>query len=207
MRIPFLLPSFLAGVLAASLLLPALARPFQDDGAAGAADMAAMMEKARRYTEPGEHHELLQRFLGRWETEARFFMGGEATPPEKGTAEISWLMEGRWLQNRVKGTFLGLPMEEFTVMGYDNFKQSYVATAVGSFDTAMRHAEGDLDPGGKVLLLYGTLDEYLTGEHDKMVKLVYRFVSDDEIVLEIHDLPIGETNTKVVEVHYRRKTS
>jgi hypothetical protein len=89
-------------------------------------------------------------------------------------------------------------------MGYDNFKQSYVTTMVSTMDTAMLHAEGDMDPSGKALLAYGTLDEYLTGEHDKMVKYVWRFVSDDEIVLEIHDLPIGEHNTKVVEITYSR---
>ena len=48
------------------------------------------------------------------------------------------------------------------------------------------------------------LDEYLTGEHDKMVKSVFRFVSEDEMKLEVHDLPIGESNTKVVEITYTR---
>jgi hypothetical protein len=43
--------------------------------------------------------------------------------------------------------------------------------------------------------MYGTLDEYLTGEHDKMVKSVWRFVSDDEMRLEVHDLAIGESNS------------
>jgi hypothetical protein len=89
-------------------------------------------------------------------------------------------------------------------MGYDNFKMSFVVTTVSSMDTAMNRSEGDLDPGGKALLLYGTLDEYLTGEHDKMVKTVFRFNSADEIVMAIHDLPIGENNTKVVEIKYSR---
>jgi hypothetical protein len=53
--------------------------------------------------------------------------------------------------------------------------------------------------------MYGTLDEYLSGEHDKMVKYVYRFVSADEIVFEVHDLPIGEVNTQVMEFRFTRK--
>jgi hypothetical protein len=80
-----------------------------------------------------------------------------------------------------------------------------VSSTVSSFDTAMHYAEGDLDPSGKALLMYGTLDEYLTGEHDKMVKSVWRFVSEDEMALEVHDLPIGEKNTKVFEVRYKRR--
>jgi hypothetical protein len=37
-----------------------------------------------------------------------------------------------------------------------------------------------------------------------MVKNVYRFVDADTIVLEVHDLPIGETNTQVIEFKYTR---
>ena len=175
-----------------------------EDAKKGAADMAAMMEKATRFTQPGEHHKTLERFLGKWTTETRLFMAGKATEPEKGTAEISWLMPGRWMKSEWKGSMMGSPMQGFMIIGYDNFKQSYVSVMVTSIDTAMSHAEGDMDPSGNALLSYGTLDEYLTGEHDKMVKYVWRFPSKDKLVLEIHDLPIGEKNTKVLEVTYTR---
>jgi hypothetical protein len=163
--------------------------------------MAEMMAKAQRFTRPGEHHELLQRFIGKWDTVLT--LAGQESP---GTAEFSWLMDGRWLQSRGSGTMLGMPIETYYLLGYDNFKMSYVTTSVSSMDTAMIHAEGDLDPGGKALLMYGTLDEYLTGEHDKMVKSVWRFLSDDEMLLEVHYLPIGESNTKVFEIRYKRKS-
>ncbi len=169
-----------------------------------AADMAAMMEKAKRFTQPGEPHKALERFLGKWTIETRFFMGGKASPPEKGTSEFSWLMAGRWMKSEWKGSMMGQPMEGFMLLGYDNFKQSYVTTAISSMDTAMVHSEGDMDPSGNALLTYGTLDEYLTGEHDKMVKYVWRFASKDKMALEIHDLPIGEKNTKVLEIGYTR---
>lgn len=169
-----------------------------------AAAMAAMMEKAKRFTQPGEPHKALEKFLGKWIIETRFFMAGKPSPPEKGTAEFSWLMAGRWMKSEWKGPMMGHPMEGFMLLGYDNFKQSYVTTAISSMDTAMVHSEGDMDPSGNALLTYGTLDEYLTGEHDKMVKYVWRFASKDKMALEIHDLPIGEKNTKVLEVSYTR---
>jgi hypothetical protein len=100
-----------------------------------------------------------------------------------------------------------MPYEAVSTLGYDNFKQSFVLSTVSSMDTAMHYAEGDLTQGGDALLVYGTLDEYLTGEHDKMVKTVFRFLSDDEMVMEVHDLPIGETNTKVVEFRFTREQS
>jgi hypothetical protein len=137
------------------------------------ADIAAMIQKAKEFTQPGPNHKLLERFLGRWNTETRMFMAGQATPLEKGTAEFSWLMKGRWLKSESTGTMMKMPVETFLVLGYDNFKQSYVVTMVSSIDTAKNRAEGDMDPGGKALICYGTLDQYLTGEHDKMVKYVW----------------------------------
>lgn len=167
-------------------------------------DIDKALAGAKKYTAPGEHHKILERFIGTWDSEARFAMSPPNAKPDKGTMTYSWLMEGRWLKGESNGTLMGMPMRTFTIMGYDNFKMSYVTSWVNSFDTAMTTAEGDMDPGGKTLISYGTLDEYLTGENDKMVKYVWRFISDDEIHLEVHDLPIGENNTKVLDFTFRR---
>ncbi len=192
-------------LLAVAVLCIALTRdPNPQDPERMRQEMAAMMEAAAKYTEPGENHELLKRFLGNWNTETRFFIGDQPTEPEKGTAETTWLMEGRWLQTNSTGTMMGRTAQTFSILGYDNFKMSYVLSTVSNMDTAMHNAEGDLDPSTNAMLFYGTLDEYLTGEHDKMVKTVLRFPSEDKIVMEIHDLPIGEANTKVVEITYMR---
>lgn len=177
--------------------------------------MAEMMAKAAKYTQPGEAHQFLEHLLGDWDVSASLIMGGEASPPAKGTSSTRWQVEGRWLISEWEGSIMGMQGKVFHVMGYDNLKMSFVWTGFGNFDTAMNHAEGDMAPDGKTLILYGTLDEYLTGEHDKMVKYVYRFdgatddsgelTSVDSYTLEVHDLPIGEENTKVMEFSYTRK--
>lgn len=38
-----------------------------------------------------------------------------------------------------------------------------------------------------------------------MVKYVWRFLSDNEMLLEVHDLSIGARNTKVIDARHRRK--
>jgi hypothetical protein len=198
-----LLITALTGLVCAPCLVPSHTQdPQPQDPQAKA--MRDMMAKATQFTQPGKNHAQLERFLGKWSTELRFTMMGKQSPPERGTAEVSWVMPGRWLKLETSGSMMGIKAQTFQLLGYDNFKQSFVMTAINSVDTAMTHAEGDMDPGGKAMLLYGTLDEYLTGEHDKMVKYVWRFPSDDQMVLEIHDLPIGEQNTKVMEFHFTR---
>ena len=202
------LEAALAGLLLALLAAPAAAEQGEKAERPAAppetVDMAEMMARAKKFTAPSEHHEMLKRFLGTWNTELRFTMPGMDGQPEKGTSVGSWLIDGRWVQLKGKGTTMGMPSESFMILGYDNFKMSYVTAAVSSLDTALLVSEGDLDPGGKALLTYGTLDEYLTGEHDKMVKYVWRFVSDDEMLFEVHDLPIGEKNTQVIELRFTR---
>ena len=195
------IPGLLAGVCAALLFVPAFTQDAHD---AGADDLAAMMAKAKQFTQPGEHHKELTRFIGKWSTETRITMTGYEAPAEKGTAEFSWLMPDRWIKGEVKGTLMGMPCDGFYIVGYDNFKQSFVATHVTNFDTSMNHGEGDIDPATKALVLYSTVDEYLTGEVGKMAKAVWRFPSADKLVMELHDLAIGEQNTKVVEVVYTR---
>lgn len=168
-------------------------------------DIKAELEKAKRYTAPGENHKELERFLGQWDTETRLMLPTGPTAPEKGSASYSWLMEGRWVKGESSGSMMGMPIRTFGILGYDNFKMSYVTANVNSFDTTLTTFEGDMDPSGKAILAYGTLDEYLTGEHDKMVKYVWRFISAEEIVMEVHDLPIGENNTKVIEIRFKRR--
>ncbi len=169
--------------------------------------LAEMMAKAQKYTQPAEHHKKLERFVGEWDMEIRITMQGAPGTATKGSSTIKWLMPGRWLQMESTGTMMGLPLNTFTLLGYDNFKQSYVTTSVSSIDTAMNRSEGDFTPYDKALVVYGTLDEYLTGEHDKMVKTVYRFISDDELMIEVYDLPIGEVNNQVLEFKMTRKAS
>jgi hypothetical protein len=196
-------PFALVLILAIGVVSPAAAQSVDPEKAK--ADMAAMMEKAKRFTQPGEKHQALERFIGTWTTETRFFMAGKPTPAEKGTASTTWLIPGRWLKSESSGTMMGRAWQSFVLLGYDNFKQSYVMTTVSNMDTAMSHAEGDIDPATGALIAYGTIDEYLTGEHDKMVRYVWRFPAANRIVLEVHDLPIGEANTKVVEIAFTRK--
>ena len=177
-------------------------------GAPNADAMAAMQEGMKKWMETckvGPQHQKLAKLVGKWDTE--FVMYGMGPTPEKspGTAEFSWLFDGRWLQQNWSGSMMGMPVSGHSIVGYDNFKQKYTSVWVNSMDTQMLTAEGNFDQSGNALITYGQMDEPMTGENDKMVKYVTRFEGDDKLVFEIHDLAIGEANTKVIEVTYTRK--
>jgi hypothetical protein len=154
---------------------------------------------------PGYPHERLAQFEGKWKTVTNMWMAGPDAPPVQtsGECERTMILGGRFLQERQKGTMFGQPFEGLGLTGYDNFKKKYVATWVDTAGTAIYTMEGNWDPAGKVLTLYGVMDEYYTGEHDKPVKYVTRIVNEDQFVFEVHDLTLAEQSL-VAEVTYTR---
>ena len=188
--------------LAATVLLAA--RPTQD-AQDGKPDPMAMFGDAAKYLTPNENHQWLGQFIGEWDATSRIWMmPGQAPMESKGKASVRWLVEGRWIISESDMTMFGMPVKTTAILGYDNFKKKYVSTTVDSFQTCMLNAEGFRDQAGTALHLYGPMDEYLTGENDKTVRYTHRIVSPDKRILEVHDLAIGETNTKVVEFEFTR---
>ena len=164
-------------------------------------------EMMRRWEETlplNEHHAKLAPLVGEWDVESRTSMAPGA-PATKGSAKITWLMEGRWLLLEQEDAAMGVPMRTVSITGYDNFKLKYVSTFVNSYTTAMLSAEGAFDKDNKSLLQYGHMDEPMTGEHDKTVRYVTRFLGPDRFAFEIHDLAIGEGDCKVMEHIYTRR--
>ncbi len=168
----------------------------------------AAMARWMAACQTGPAHERLGELIGKLDTTMRMWMGGPGNEPmeAKGTADISWFVEGRWLQSRTSGEMMGQKVTGLHLLGYDKFKERYVACMVDSFQTCMNTASGLFDKSGDHLILWGTIDEPMTPEQDKQVRYIYRGFGQDKWVLEIHDMMIGESNTKVVEFeHVRRK--
>lgn len=172
------------------------------------AAMDDMMKKMMELASPGEGHKKLEDLVGVWETETKMWMAGEGSGQAaitKGSSEGSWVLGGRFLRQDFKGEMMGMQMTGFGFTGYDNYAKRYLAMWVDNMSTTLSTMEGTFDRSGKVLTMYGKMDEWMTGELGKTVKYVTRFISKDKHVFEIHDLSIGEPNTKVIEVTYTRK--
>ncbi len=76
---------------------------------------------------------------------------------------------------------------------------------VDSMQTTLNTASGLFDKKGDDLTLWGTIDEPATPEQDKQCKYVYRGFGKDKCTFEVHDMMIGEPDTKVIEFEMARK--
>lgn len=169
-------------------------------------DPSAAMARWMETMKPGAAHERLKELLGNYEITMRMWMAPGQPPMETvGSSQVTWFAEGKWLQENWSMEMMGQATKGMSILGYDNFKERYVGTKVDSMQTCITGAFGHFDASGDNLILWGTIDEPMTPEQDKQVKYVYRGFGQDKFVLEVHDMMIGESNTKVLEFEYRRK--
>ncbi len=182
---------------AAALLLSAPPIHAQADGD----PMQRMMAAAT----PGAAHKFLDTFVGTWDLTTRVWMEPGAPPAESnGTAEVRWILEGRYLEDVTTGSMMGMPLHGRGISGYDNMKKKYVAIWIDNMSTAISTMEGSLDETGRVLTYHGRIDDPMTGETGKPVKYVLRVEGPDTHVFEMHD-PQAAGQTRIMEITYRRK--
>ncbi len=169
-------------------------------------EMDAMMKKWMEAATPGEPHKKLNDMVGTWQTTMRSWMNGTDGEPtvSKGSSEVKWVLGGRFLQQDAKGEMMGMPFNGIGFTGYDNINKKYVGFWIDNSSTGIYPSEGTLDKEGKVLTMIGKMDDVTTGEHDKTIKYVYRFINKDKHVFEMHDLSLPEGKTRVGEIEYIR---
>jgi hypothetical protein len=195
------------GGLFAFALLAAPGAAAAQDPAEREAMIREMQERARVATTPGKYHEALDYYIGEWDVELAMVMPGAPPQRSPGRATYEWLIEGRWVMQRVEAAeFMGVPYYGATIIGYDNFARNHVAASVSNVDTALNVVRGVVvDPNDRVTALYGTLDEYTTGELAKPYKVVTRVVDRNHHTIEVWDLGIGPDGAKVLQFDYTRR--
>lgn len=170
------------------------------------ANMQDMMKKYLDASMPGEAHKVFDNLVGSWNIATTMWMEGPDKPPTnaKGTAELKWVLGGRFLQQETIGEFMGVPSAGMGFNGYDNLDKKFTMFWIDNSSTAMYTAEGVFDKSGKVLTMYGKMDDVMTGEHDKYAIYVLRLVDKDKWIFEFHDAS-SQPSTKVGEMVYTRK--
>ncbi len=166
------------------------------------ADEAASMEAWAEAATTGPAHAWLGHLVGTWKTSMSINMGPEPMLSE-GTAEIKWLLEGRFLIQEFHGDMMGMPMDGFGISGFDNLKRQYVGTWVDSMGTAITTMMGSLDPSAKILTQIATMDEPTTGEHGKAYMYITTLVDEDHFRFEAREILYGDPFT-VFTIEYTR---
>ena len=150
---------------------------FSDDPPAGGG-----MDAFEKLAQPGEQHARLKSLVGEWNVHGTFNFGG---PPSEsdGTSSYSMIMDGRYLRQEMKSTFMGGPFEGRGVIGYDNAKQKYVSFWIDNHGTGFMLGEGTETTPGKVWTFESKFPG--PGGSTMTTKEVLTKVSDKELSYEM----------------------
>lgn len=83
-------------------------------------DEKTATEMMMKLATPGEGHKKLDVLVGSWNAKSSMW-GDPSKPPEvsEGTSEHTWVLGGRYVEQRFEGTFMGMPFSGIGYTGYD----------------------------------------------------------------------------------------
>jgi hypothetical protein len=194
-------------ILAATILVVVTATlAFADDPKAKAdAQQQAAMEAMMKAATPGDAHKKLGPMAGTFNAEVKMWMQPGAPPTGGGgVAENTWALDGRWLEQRFNGTFMGMPFNGVGYTGYDNIKKHYVGSWMDSMTTSMMISSGKADADGKSITFTSTMDDPMTGKSSPVNEKV-TIVDDDHHTLEMWGPAPDGKMFKMMEITYSRK--
>lgn len=179
----------------------------KDKGKGGAEGMSPEQAEAMKAWEKagavGEHHAHLKPMAGRFDAVAKFYMDPSHPTESKGVSENEMVLGGRFLEQRYKGDFMGMPFEGRGLTGYNNLKQKYTAIWVDNTYTGVMTSEGTCTDGGKTMNFESNFDDPMTGKPKKS-RAVIKIESNDKHSYEAHEVGEDGKEHKVMEITYTR---
>lgn len=167
-------------------------------------DHDAMMEKFKEFSTPNENHKVLDPLAGDWDYSIKLWMSPDATPEEsKGTSNITWIMGGRFIEQKVEGTSMRQPFEGMGIMGYDNEKKQYQSVWIDNMGTGVMTGSGSYDPNTKTLTDQGTFS--CPAEGEKSYRGVLTMIDNDNFTYEWYMAGPDGNEFRAMEIVYTRK--
>lgn len=195
---------FCAALLAglSAVITPALFA--EESPAPSAGTLSKKMADAMKLAAPGEHHRKLDLLVGNFKTTTTFQMSPEL-PVEVsvGSSEIKWILDGRFTQQKFKGSVMGQPFEGLGIVGYDNVKQEYQSIWIDSGATGMVKSTMLFDEETQAFLETGTMSCPVEGG-EKSIRGVIRIIDKDQMIYEMYSPEKEGGEKKLMEVKYER---
>jgi len=164
-----------------------------------------MMQTMMKYATPGEFHKKLDGMIGSWNFTSKWWADPSAPSQESnGTCESSWILGGRFVQEKVTGDMMGQPFHGMALTGYDNFNQKYQMLWIDEMATCFLIADGQIDKSGKKITFEGKYQDYMTPNRDKRFKSEVELVDANTRIYRSYEYPTEGEPFVSFEVTYRR---
>lgn len=168
-----------------------------------AAQQKAMMDEMMKMGAPGPNHEKLKECSGTWKATVKTFMAGPEPTVTEGTADMQMILGGRYLEQRFKGTMMGMPFEGYGLTGFDKTKNMYESIWVDNSSTAMMYTEGTSTDDGKTVSMKGVgMGMGMDGKPAPM-RTEFKVVDANTNVFTLYG-DMGGKETMFMEITYKK---
>ncbi len=206
MKSKFVLISGAAVLFAAGLFGGTLLSQNAENASAKSDDfMTKMMEECMKYGTPGVNHDYLKPLIGKWNLSNKFWMdpsGPEMT--SSATSERTWILGGRYVEEKHTGEWEGQTFEGRGIMGYDNFKKVYHHYWLDNMSTVGLWSTGSSTTDGKTINLEGTFPNPFMEWKDGKVKMEFKVIDNDKHVFTMYMPHRDGKLFKHMEITYTR---
>ena len=125
----------------------------------------AMMAAWQKYMTPSEGHKQLDGMIGTWDATVTSTMAPGAPPMvSKGTETNTWVLGGRYVEQKFTGSFMGQPFHGIGYAGYDNAKKEFFGTWIDSMSTGLMTQTGTASADGMTWTFKSTGTDPMTGK-------------------------------------------
>jgi len=155
---------------------------------------------------PGEQHKKLAAMAGTWEVTLKMWMDPTKPPEEsKATSTSKMIMGGRYLEEKVKGSFGGMEFLGQGLTAYDNVQKKYSYAWIDNFGTAISIATGTYDADKNTYTYLGEESDPVTAKKQK-TKMVTHVIDKDSYEMDMFKL-MGDKEEKVMHIDAKRKAA
>ncbi len=162
------------------------------------------MKKWMDYMTPSDVHIMMAKWDGEWNEEIQFWMAPGATVQSMQAACVNkMVLGGRYQESKTTGSFMGMPFEGISTLGWDNARKVLVNTWVDNMGTGMIYMEGNWNDATKSAEFKGKSTDPMSGKSID-IRQVMKIVDDNTQVMEQYTMQDGK-EFKSMEIKFTRK--
>jgi hypothetical protein len=163
------------------------------------------MKKMMEYATPSDIHKEMAKWDGEWTEDIQMWMEpGAPVQTMQASCVNRMVMGGRYQESKLTGSFMGMPFEGVSTIGYDNARKVLVSTWVDNMGTGIMYMEGKWNEATKSAEFKGKSTDPMTGKSID-TRQVLKIVDDNTQIMEQYSTPVGGKEFKSMEIKITRK--
>lgn len=163
-----------------------------------------MMKAWTDYMTPGKMHDMMAKSVGEWTYVSKWWNDPSSEPMvSEGRAVYEMILGGRYLKSINYSDVMGMPMEGWNLLAYDNSLNEFFSFWIDNMGTGMTMARGKYNEKTKICDMKGTMVDPITGKEIEYRQTV-KFIDDNHQHFEMFITSDGK-EFKTMEIASTRR--